>query len=315
MIRFSFIVIGYNEGSKLRRCFESIKEFGKALFEEFEIIYIDSLSEDNSIDVAKQCRIDKIDVVKGYRNAAIARNLGAKIAIGDVLFFVDGDMELLPTFASCILGPDKRLIHPFINGYRIDYFYDNQGVFIKKNEKEIYDNLKDKYLIKTGGLFIVQKKYWDELGGMDPRQDAFEDNDFAYRMFVKKGIRILKKDQVLAKHYTISYTNKNRIRKIVMGKYYYNKGLLLRKHLFHFTLYPHFIKENLSFYILIFTVFASIISLKALVIYPLSSIMRLYFIKKEEDSISSLKRVYFNIIVDFKILYSLLFYRPSRHRN
>lgn len=315
MIRFSFIVIGYNEGDKLRRCFESIKEFGKILSDKFEIIYVDSRSEDNSVDLANQFKVDKVVIVEGYRNAAIARNLGAKNAQGDILFFIDGDMELLPSFASCILGPDKKLIHPFMNGYRIDYFYDNQGVFIKNNEKEIYGNLKEKYLITTGGLFIVEKRYWEELGGMDPRQDSYEDNDFAYKMFIKKNIRILKKDEVFAKHYTVSYINKDRIIKIVKGKYYYNKGLLLRKHLLHFALYPHFIRENLSFYILVFTILMSLISLKAIVIYPLTSIMRLYFIKNEEDSIPSFKRLYFNAIVDFKILYSLLFYRPLRHRT
>ena len=42
-------------------------------------------------------------VVTGEVNAAIGRNTGAKNAIGDILFFIDGDMELVTDFYNMFL--------------------------------------------------------------------------------------------------------------------------------------------------------------------------------------------------------------------
>ena len=43
----------------------------------------------------------KIYIITGKFNAAIARNIGAKEAKGDV-FFIDGDMEILPDFLPLV---------------------------------------------------------------------------------------------------------------------------------------------------------------------------------------------------------------------
>ena len=99
----SFIVIGRNEGWKLTKCFESIYDtinYNKLI--NYEIIYVDSASTDDSIDRAKNFNEVKIYIITGKFNAAIARNIGAKEAKGDVFFFIDGDMEILPDFLPLV---------------------------------------------------------------------------------------------------------------------------------------------------------------------------------------------------------------------
>ena len=87
----SFIIIGRNEGQKLTKCFESVLntiEFNS--LRDYEVIYVDSNSTDDSIERAKKFNNIKIFRLTRDVNAAIARNLGVEKSKGDVLFFILG---------------------------------------------------------------------------------------------------------------------------------------------------------------------------------------------------------------------------------
>ena len=95
----SFIVIGKNEGWRLTNCLDSILIFiSNENITDFEIIYVDSNSTDDSIQRARAYRAVKVYLITGNCNSAIARNVGAQQAKYNILFFLDGDMELLPEF-------------------------------------------------------------------------------------------------------------------------------------------------------------------------------------------------------------------------
>ena len=75
----SFIVIGKNEGLRLKKCFESIhKAIDYDSIKNYEIIYVDSKSIDNSLALAKTFSDIKVFLITGENNAAIARNIGQK---------------------------------------------------------------------------------------------------------------------------------------------------------------------------------------------------------------------------------------------
>ena len=87
----SFIIIGKNEGWRLQKCLQSISYVVEQdAIANYEIIYVDSQSTDNSIELAKQYGA-KAFLITGECNAAIARNIGAKEAIGDI--FVDSTYD------------------------------------------------------------------------------------------------------------------------------------------------------------------------------------------------------------------------------
>ena len=91
----SFIIIGYNEEKFLDKCFQSIyNAILCAQINKYEIIYVDSNSSDKSIAIAEVYKEVKIFKIIGKHNAAIGRNIGAKEARGDILFFIDGDLEI-----------------------------------------------------------------------------------------------------------------------------------------------------------------------------------------------------------------------------
>ena len=309
----SFIVIGRNEGSKLDMCFKSIVNFCDINNFNNEIIYVDSQSSDNTEEVLHNWGNIKFLVLDGLCNAARARNLGANYTKGDVLCFVDGDMTLNADFGSRMFV-DNKLIHPFINGFRVDYLHDSTWKYLSDNSVLINKNLKNQYKITTGGLFIIEKKLWNELGGIDNRLRAFEDNDLAYRAYVLKGVKLLQIAEVLANHYTINYTNKDRFKKMVFSDYFKYKGVLLRKHLSSYKLWGHFVKRDLTFFVLVFSLLISLVYSYAILLYPLSSICRLFFIKSDSSSTSKVKRLYYNIIIDLKVLFACFFFYPKDYK-
>ena len=100
----SFIVIGKNEGWKLKLCFDSIQNVvSQDGITDYEVIYVDSRSIDDSIQLAKTYPNTRVFMITGECNAGVGRNVGAKEAKGDILFFVDGDMEIQAGFLCKVL--------------------------------------------------------------------------------------------------------------------------------------------------------------------------------------------------------------------
>ena len=89
MIDVSIIIVNYNTLSLTKDCIDSIVSFTKKIT--FEIILVDNNSNDGSKEFFQQdTRITYI-----YENEnhgfGIANNIGAKIAIGKYLFFMNSD--------------------------------------------------------------------------------------------------------------------------------------------------------------------------------------------------------------------------------
>ncbi|MCI0651277.1 MAG: glycosyltransferase [Planctomycetes bacterium] len=90
------VVIGRNEGERLRRCLESLR--GRAA----QIVYVDSGSTDGSVEAARGLGADVVALDLGRPfTAARARNAGferlrALEPAVDLVQFVDGDCEVAP---------------------------------------------------------------------------------------------------------------------------------------------------------------------------------------------------------------------------
>lgn len=221
----SFIVIGKNEGWKLKLCFDSILNVvQKDEINAYEVVYVDSRSSDDSIALAKTYPNIRVFLVTGECNAGVGRNIGAKEALGNILFFIDGDMELQPNFLKNVLcDNDKRLVYPFISGLHLDMLYDTSWKF-RYSQLENHPPCDEIWMITTGGLFMVERKYWEELGGIDTRLRANEDYDFGLRMF-ERGVKMCRKCQLLVKHHTTPYNLRSTY--VTWAKY---SAVVFRKH-------------------------------------------------------------------------------------
>lgn len=295
----SFIVIGRNEERHLNMCFSSIyKMVEKDGVDSFEVIYVDSKSTDKSIDIALSFKNIRVFEIEGECNAAVARNIGAMEAKGDILFFVDGDMELIPSFLPKVFRNNK-LIYPFISGQFIDIIHDENWNYLREGIRGEID--ADTYQTTVGGLFIIEKQLWDCVGGMDTRQSRSQDFDLALRLS-KKGYKLLRKKNLLAKHYMISYQKRNNL----VSNIRYT-ALLFRKHLFNKYYWPIFIKSQYTTLVFLFSFVCSILFTPWL--YFIYFVALSYKVMKTKENYFKMLWMYF--LRDLYFIYSFLFFYPK----
>jgi glycosyltransferase involved in cell wall biosynthesis len=304
----SFIVIGRNEGWKLTKCLESVfQTIKRNSFVKYEVIYVDSKSSDDSLKRAQKFLELRIFQLTGDTNAAIGRNVGAKEAQGDILYFIDADMELIPEFLPLVYSDENGLIQDFVSGNWVNYFYNQKGDFISK---ENYQNTKqDSIESVTGGLFLIKRKIWEKPGGMNPVFKKSQDIDLGLRL-AKNGTFLHRKKEIAAKHNTIAYLDKNRMwRDLFSFNHLYGRSLLYRRHLFNKHMYYRLIRND---YTLLLLLIGAILFV-AFTYYNL--IFLLYLLAVLFRGKIKLTRFLYLIIRDLSVLLGFFFFWPKKEKN
>ena len=311
----SFIAIGKNEGWKLNRCLESIFLTIKLnSINKFEIIYVDSKSEDNSIEIARKFNKIKIFSIIGKCNAAIARNIGAKEAKGDFFVFIDGDMEIMPSFFPLVFE-NNRLKYDFVSGNWIDYHYSNKEskVVIRKNIKK--NNNSDINEFTCGGLFMIKQSLWLSMEGMKTKFRRSQDWDFCLRL-ARNNIFLLRKKEILAKHHTVSpiIDTKSLWKLILSGAKYY-RAVILRDHIFNIFSWRHFLRINYTFFVLWFLIIFIVLFGYPQVISIYLLLIMLRSLKRKNKNFSYIiSSMILFTFYEFTLLISFLFFWPRNKK-
>jgi glycosyltransferase involved in cell wall biosynthesis len=256
--KLSIIIIGRNEGWKLTKCLESVfVSISTNKLSNFEVIYVDSKSTDDSVQRASSFKQIKVIQLTGDYNAAIARNIGAKECTGDVLFFIDGDMEIIPDFLSLIFEEDGGLRFDFVSGQLLNYNYDYSGKFESK-EKYFQNASNHRLEFTTGGIFLIKKEIWNKIGGMKNKLRRNQDIDFGIRL-AKSGVLLLRRKELLAIHHTFSYQDAKRIWGMLVNDSELYRAVLLRDNIMNVYQWKLFFRENYSIILLIISLVMSLI--------------------------------------------------------
>ena len=310
----SFIVIGLNRYFFLQKCFESILSFVKESDTDFEIIYLDSGSDEDNVKLSLDSGFKTIKL-SGDVNAAIARNVGAGLAKGDYFIFMDGDMILNHSFAKKFLNENYFKIKRYFSGDLLNHFYNNNYEFINEEyywRKPLNEN---KFESTTGGLFCITKHLWNSIGGMKNYYRRTQDNDFGLRL-AKKKIFLERKKELFVIHQTVSYTDKYRLFKILFNGDFLFRGLLYREHFYNKSILEILFKTDYSLIILVFSFFLSLIFLNfnfllIHLIFVLLRALRTSIINNENFIL------YFCYILirDFQVFSSFLFFYPNKKKS
>ena len=293
----SFIVIGRNEGWKLNKCLTSIFETIEYNKLDAEVIYVDTKSTDGSIELAKTFQKVKVFLITGECNAAIARNIGAKESRGDILFFIDGDMEINKKFLPFAII-NNQLKYDCVTGHLDDYLYDYNDNFLGVKNRT-YTKLiptKEQVLKTNGGIFLIKKTAWKTVGGMRTKYKVNEDIDLTMRL-AKKGIKTIRLPLFIAKHYTVDYRNEKRMWQNIKHFYSFYPAMIFRDHIFNNIALKRILRTNYSALLLFALIISLIINIQWL--YLSSAILYFLFfmakvVKNSIDaSISKSKVVYF----------------------
>lgn len=170
----SIIIPTLNEAEYLPKLLECIK---KQTYKDYEVIVADANSKDGTVKAARKygCRI-----VKGGM-PAVGRNNGAKAAKGEILFFIDADVE----FGNDFL---KNCISEF-NSRKLDV----AGLYIHPQGSNLLDKIflgvfnfwtfatQFFYPNASGSGIICKKWLHEKVNGFDETIKLSEDMDYARR--------------------------------------------------------------------------------------------------------------------------------------
>ncbi len=314
-MRFSFIVIGRNEEKNLGRCFNSILETIKVnKISDHEILYVDSNSEDRSIEVTRG--FDDIRIIKisgDIYNQAIGRNIGAKLSSGDILYFIDGDMEILPEFWSSAVNKENKLVHPFLSGVHIEKAFDTDGSYLGERNYGKGDIKQDQFFAETGGIFMITRDLFEGVGGINIKYKYSEDIDLALRIAKKFKTLHLRKKEVMNFHYTIPY-KLHGYRRIFSKAYLYSKSLIYREHLFNVYLYRRLLLHDSTLIVLLLSIVCTIIfgSIYIFLIYVLWLIIRSVKSESGQGFTAIFRRSIYVLIRDILVFAGFFLFFPSK---
>jgi GT2 family glycosyltransferase len=192
----SVIIVNY-EGLKWLKLF--MAQLINTSYPHFEVIVVDNGSRDGSVeylqDRFKQVRVIGLSENKGYAHGT---NVGVKEATGDVLAFLNNDIEVTPEWLSeavaKLFSQDsigavqcKSIFHgtkDIIDSIGLSIDRCNVALIIGRNEEDTgkYDNLPEIGAF-SGGAMLIRKKLFEQLGGFDETYFMyFEDVDLSWRL-------------------------------------------------------------------------------------------------------------------------------------
>jgi len=191
------VVIGRNEGERLRRCLEALQGTPGA------VVYVDSGSTDDSVDMARGLGVDVVQLDMGRpftaaraRNAGFARLLALRPDLAFVQF-IDGDCEIVAAWLSAALAflaqhPDVACVCG-----RLRERHPEQSIYNRLCELEW-----DRPVGETtacGGIAMMRADLFTAVGGFRDDMIAGEEPELCLRLR-ERGKRVWRLADDMAWH-------------------------------------------------------------------------------------------------------------------
>lgn len=177
----SIIVITLNEAERIGNLLGDLE---KQTYQHFEVIVVDSDSEDNTRDIAEQFADRLPDLTVHHmdaRGVSLGRNTGAELAKHERLLFLDADVRLDSDFLARALakldnsGLEVAGVYMSSKGlpmhYKLGYMAFNLGLFATQFG----------FPTAIGACIFSSKRVHEQLGGFDPKISLCEDCDYVKR--------------------------------------------------------------------------------------------------------------------------------------
>lgn len=198
-VEASVIIVNYNTADEIEKCLTSA--FSSQLSDHsLEVIVVDNNSSDNSIKVIE--RFAQVKLIQNKENLGFAKanNIGARLATGDFLFFLNPDTQVKKDTISNLLEFSKKNLNaivspkilnpdgsiqgscynlPTILGAIKEYWLGKKGAYEKFAPVGVQP-LKVEAIV--GAAMFMPRKIFEKLGGFDERFFLYyEDLDFCRR--------------------------------------------------------------------------------------------------------------------------------------
>ncbi len=184
----SFIVPAHNEEFELPATLAAIHDAGQD--RQYEIIVADDASTDATAEIARSAGAKVVSIDR--RQIAAARNAGARVACGDILFFVDADTRVSKKLIADALA---ALDAGFSGGsarVRADGFVPLWGRISLK----IFSTLYFANNLGAGAFLFTTRKNYDAVGGLDELYFAGEEVFFSQALKKLGRFKVLSEPMV-----------------------------------------------------------------------------------------------------------------------
>ncbi len=183
-LTYSIIIPTLNEEKFLPKLLNSLTNQTK---QTFEVIIVDGSSKDRTVEVAKQyaSKLPLLKVITAKQPSLPGqRNLGASVAQGEWLIFVDADSIFLPYFIERVsIFIQQHRPRLFTTWFRSDSEDPKDAVYTLFADIYIEAMAIFKKQLTPGPLTIVLRDAFDSVGGYDETHAFHEDVDFGQRMY------------------------------------------------------------------------------------------------------------------------------------
>lgn len=209
----SVIILSYNTKELLRLCLTSV--FNKLSGNTFEVIVVDNASKDASTAMVKK-NFSKARLVENKENMGFAKgcNIGASIALGEYLLFLNSDTQVVDIVIRDMLELFQKDKNLAVIGGQLEnangVTSDSYGVFYSISSvvamlfgrRLAKPAMKESKIVDwvSGGFMIVRKSIFKELQGFDEHFFMYvEDMELCFRV-KKRGQKVLFFPQAKALH-------------------------------------------------------------------------------------------------------------------
>ena len=194
------VVIGRNEGERLRKCLASVRSA------QYPLVYVDSGSVDDSLEIARSLHAEvvELDPARPFsaaraRNEGHARLLECSPAIRFVQF-VDGDCTLLDGWLdAAVQALQEDVRRAAVSGHLLERNADASPYnrLCALEWKSCPGDLRN--FSGLIGIAAIRSDVLLELGGYNPQVIAGEDSELGVRMGLA-GYKVTKLDHAMATH-------------------------------------------------------------------------------------------------------------------
>lgn len=179
---FSIIIPTLNEEAYISPLLDSI---AKQTVTQFEVIISDGGSTDKTKDKVSSYRgiVPSLTFLEGEANVSRQRNKGSQVALGKWLVFIDADAVLFPytleRIARAVVENPQKL---YTTWFSPDSRDESDAVWILLANMFVEGSLVFHRPIAPGGMFILAKNVFEEVGGFNEQITFGEDYDLTKRL-------------------------------------------------------------------------------------------------------------------------------------
>lgn len=205
---FSVLVSNHNRAKFLAECLESVK---KQTYTNWEVIFVDDCSTDNSVEIFKEFAKDdfrfKLYINESNQGCGYTKKRCIDMAKGEVCGFLDSDDVIVPDAIELMIN--VHIEHPEISiiGSRRIYCDENLKIYdVEPSIKELAKNFKSQLdnPFSINHFVTFKKSSYLKSPGQDPYLKKAVDQDLYYKLEEQGKVAFIDKPLYYYRHSSAS---------------------------------------------------------------------------------------------------------------